>query len=99
MKLLWILWTGYLLYIVYTVYAYFNGKHLVNDMGIYNAWFYKKIGIALLILAVSYGLKHFGKISLAKWVAGVPAMIAGTMMLFALLAWLFTWFVMWWGSK
>jgi hypothetical protein len=68
-------------------------------MEIYNNFFIKKMALALLILALSYGLKHFGKITLAKWVAGVPAVIAGSMMLLALLAWLFTWFVMWWGSK
>jgi hypothetical protein len=68
-------------------------------MEIYNNFFIKKIALAVVILAVSYSLKHFGKITLAKWVAGVPAVIAGSMMLLALLAWLFTWFVMWWGSK
>jgi hypothetical protein len=84
---------------VYSVYAYFKGKHLVSNMEIYNNFFIKKIALAVLILAVSYSLKYFGKITLAKWVAGVPAVIAGSMMLLALLAWLFTWFVMWWGSK
>jgi len=99
MKLLWVLWSGYVLYILYSVYAYFKGKHLVSDMGIYNAWYLKKLGLALAILAVSIALKQLGKITLAKWVAGIPAVVVGGMMLLGLLAWLFTWFAMWLGSK
>ena len=99
MKFLWFLWTGYVLYILYQVYAYFKGKHLVSNMEIYNSFFVKKIALALVILAASYTLKHLGKITIAKWVAGVPALIVGTIVLFGILAWLFTWFVMWWGSK
>ena len=99
MKLLWVLWSGYALYIAYSIYTYFKGKHLVTDMSIYNAWFLKKIGLALAILAVSIALRQLGKMTLAKWVAGVPGVIVGGMMLLGLLAWLFTWFSFWLGSK
>jgi hypothetical protein len=99
MKFLWFLWSGYALYILYQVYAYFKGKHLVSNMEIYNSFFIKKISLALVILAVSFALKHFGKITLAKWVAGVPALIVGTMLLLGLFAWFITWFLMWWGGK
>ena len=99
MKLLWVLWSGYVMYIVYTVYTYFKGKHLVSDMSIYNTWVLKKLGLALAILAVSFALKQLGKITLAKWVAGVPAVIVGGTMMLGVLAWLFTWFAFWLGSK
>ena len=99
MKFLLFIWSGYVLYIAYAVYQYFKGKHLVGDMSIYNAWYLKKIALALAILAVSYALKHFGKITLAKWVAGVPAVVIGGWLLLGILAWLFTWFAMWLGGK
>ncbi len=99
MRFLYFLWSGYLLYIVYTVYAYFKGKHLVSDMTIYNAWFVKKIALALLVLAVSYALKHFGKISLAKWVAGVPLIFLAVPMIGAAIGMLMYWFSMWISGK
>lgn len=99
MRFLYFLWSGYMVYIVYTVYAYFNGKHLVSDMGIYNAWFYKKIGLALLIVAVSIGLKYLGKISLAKWVAGVPLVVLAVPMIGAAIGMLMYWFSMWISGK
>jgi hypothetical protein len=99
MKWLWIFWSGYGLYILYSVYSYFKGKSHVVNMDIYNTWFLKKIGIALGILAISILLRYLGKVSLAKWVAGVPAVAIGGWMLLGILAWLFTWFVMWIGGK
>lgn len=77
MRWLWILWSGYGLYIGYAVYDYVKGRHLVSDMSIYNAWFLKKIAIAAGILAASILLKSIGKITLAKWVAGIPLLIVG----------------------
>jgi len=99
MRWLWIFWSIYIVYILYQVYSYFKGKAHVVNMDIYNAWYMKKLALALLVLGISVALKYFGKITLAKWVAGVPAVVMGGWMLFAILAWLFTWFVMWWGSK
>ncbi|HEY3385929.1 MAG TPA: hypothetical protein VGK46_05430 [Saprospiraceae bacterium] len=99
MRFLYLIWSGYALYILHTVYTYFKGKHLVSDMSIYNAWFLKKLGLAVAILAVSFALKQIGKITLAKWVAGVPAVVVGGMLLLGVLAWLFTWFSFWLGSK
>jgi len=99
MKFLWILWSGYILYILYSVYAWFNGKHLISDMGIYNAWFIKKIGLAMLFLAASYAFKHFGKITLAKWVAGVPLIFLAVPMIGAALGMFLYWFSMWISGK
>ena len=99
MRFLYVLWSGYLLYIVYSLYAYFKGKHLVSDMSIYNAWFVKKIALALVILAASYALKHFGKITLAKWVAGVPLIILSVPMIGAAIGMFLYWFSMWISGK
>ena len=99
MKFLWALWSGYILYIVYTVYAYFKGKHLVSNMEIYNTFFIKKIALALLIVAVSYALKHFGKISLAKWAAGVPLIVLAVPMIGAAIGMLMYWFSMYISGK
>lgn len=99
MRFLYFLWSGYILYLIYQVYAYIKGKHLVSNMEIYNTFFLKKIVLAVLILVISYVLSHFGKITLAKWVAGVPALISGIILLLGVLAWSFTWFVMWLGKQ
>ncbi len=98
MRWLWVFWGVYGVYILYQVYSYFTGKVHVVNMDIYNAWFLKKIFVTVGILVLSIILKSLGKITLAKWVAGVPAVIIGGWVLFALLAWVFTWFVMWWGG-
>lgn len=99
MKLLGFLWSAYALYLIYQVYAWFKGRHIAVNMDIYNAFFIKKIGFALVIVALSVLLHFLNKTTLAKWVAGVPVVVAGVWLALALFAWLFTWFVMWWGSK
>jgi hypothetical protein len=99
MRFLYFLWSGYILYILYSVYAYFKGRHLVSDMGIYNAWFVKKIALALVILAMSYALKHFGKITLAKWVAGVPLIALAVPMIGAAFGMLVYWYSMYISGK
>lgn len=99
MRWLFVFWSIYGMYILYQVYAYFKGKAHVVKMDIYNSFFIKKIALAVAILAISVVLKYLGKITLAKWVAGVPAVIIGGWMLLAILAWVFTWFVMWWGGS
>ena len=99
MRWLWVFWSIYGVYILYQGYSYFKGKAHVVNMDIYNAWFVKKLALALAILGISIALKALGKITLAKWVAGVPAVALGGWMLLALLAWVFTWFVMWIGGK
>ncbi len=68
-------------------------------MSIYNAWFVKKIALALFILAVSYALKHFGKITIAKWVAGVPLIILSVPMIGAAIGMFMYWFSMWISGK
>ncbi len=98
MKWLWTFWGIYGVYILYQVYSYITGRVHVVNMDIYNAWYVKKLSLAIGILLLSIGLNYFGKMNLAKWVAGVPALILGGSMLLALLAWLFTWFMMWWGG-
>ena len=91
MKFLYIIWSGYVFYILYTVYSYFKGKHLVSDMTIYNTFFLKKIALALVILAVSYALKHFGKITLAKWAAGIPLIVLLIPMIGVAIGFFFYW--------
>jgi len=68
-------------------------------MSIYNAWFVKKIVLALVILAASYALKHFGKITLAKWVAGVPLIVLSVPMIGAAIGMLVYWFSMYISGK
>lgn len=99
MKTLIVLWVGYGMYIVYQVFQWIDGKHIAVNQEIYNFFYLKKIGIAMLLLGVSFVLHRYQKNTAAIWVAGVPAMIAGILLLLALFAWIFTWFVMWWGSK
>jgi hypothetical protein len=99
MRLLYFFWSGYIVYLVYSVYTYFKGKHLVSNMEIYNNFFIKKIVLALLILTVSYALKHFGKISLAKWVAGVPLIVFAVPVIGAAIGMLMYWFSMWISGK
>ena len=99
MKFLWFLWSGYILYILYSVYAYYHGKHLVSDMNIYNHWYLKKIALALVILAVSYALSHFGKITLAKWVAGIPLLALLIPMIGAAIGMFMYWFSMYINGK
>lgn len=98
MKWLWIFWSGYFLYILYNIYSYFKGKHLAANVDIYNAWYLKKLGIAIAILLLSIVLKYIGKVTIAKWVAGIPAVIVGGVVIAGVVAWLFTWFVMWLGK-
>lgn len=99
MKFLWFLWSGYVLYILYSVYSYFHGKHLVSDMSIYNNWYFKKIALALVILGVSYALKHAGKITLAKWVAGIPLVFLLVPMIGAAIGMFMYWFSMYISKK
>ncbi|HSF89028.1 MAG TPA: hypothetical protein VLA46_06385 [Saprospiraceae bacterium] len=99
MRFLYVLWSGYLLYLVYSVYAYFKGKHLVSSMEIYNNFFIKKIALVLVVLAVSYALKHFGKITLAKWVAGVPLIVLAVPMIGAAIGMFMYWFSMYISQK
>jgi hypothetical protein len=91
MKFLYVIWSGYMFYILYSVCSYIKGKHLVSDMTIYNTFFVKKIALALVILAVSYALKHFGKISLAKWAAGIPLIVLLIPMIGAAIGFFFYW--------
>ncbi|MDZ4749944.1 MAG: hypothetical protein SH808_15800 [Saprospiraceae bacterium] len=99
MRFLYVIWSGYAVYILYSIYAYFKGKHLVSDMSIYNGWFMKKIALDLVIVAVSYALKHYGKISMAKWVAGIPLVVLLVPMIGAAIGILMYWFSMWVGSR
>lgn len=75
LKFLYIIWSGYILYLLYSVYAYLDGRQHVVNMDIYNAWYVKKTLLAVGILAVSVVCRYFEKITLAKWVAGVPLII------------------------
>jgi hypothetical protein len=68
-------------------------------MSIYNGWFVKKIAIALVILAVSFSFKHFGKVALAKWVAGVPLILLSIPMIGAAIGMFLYWFSMWISGK
>jgi hypothetical protein len=99
MKFLAVVWSLYGFYLLYQVYAWIKGRHIAVNLDIYNAFFIKKIGLALAILALSIILHLLHKTTLAKWIAGVPIAIAGIWLLIMLAVWLFTWFVMWWGSK
>ena len=99
MKFLWLLWSGYILYILYSVYTYYQGKHLVSDINIYNNWYIKKISLALVILAASYALKYFEKITLAKWVAGIPLVFLLVPMIGAAIGMFMYWFSMYISGK
>ena len=68
-------------------------------MTIYNNWYIKKIALALVILAVSYALSYFGKITPAKWVAGIPLVILLIPMIGAAIGMFMYWFSMYISRK
>lgn len=99
MKLLFGLWVLYGIYLVYSVAGYFRGKSVAVNQDIYQ-WFYvKKIGMAAGLLLVSIILYMLKKPVAAKWVAGIPAAVFLLIVMIGVAAWIFTWFVMWIGSK
>lgn len=88
MRLLFLLWGGYAIFMIYTIIRYFKIREVSANLSITNAFYAKQIGVAAIILSISILLYLFKKPLWAKWVAGIPALIAAVVVGIGVIVWI-----------
>lgn len=88
MKLLWFLWLSYVAFIIYTLVSYFRVRAISANIQITNTFYLKQILVPVVIMGISILFYLLKKPVLAKWIAGVPALIAAVVVGAGIIAWL-----------